>query len=358
MSIDETTTETAAPVQFRLVHPLYVTALIAAALATFGWAGLVAAAAILYFWWFFGSIVPESLRSYRWRRTMEHLAILTMIGICLTVLLVPALPQARVSEPRLYCANNLKQIALALHNYHDVHGSFPPAYIADETGKPMHSWRVLILPYLEQGALYEGYRFDEPWDGPNNSKLLVHMPECYACPHHDPWPGTHTPYFAVIGPHAAWQGAEPRHTSDFTDGLRSAIHVLEGPAHQVPWMAPEDLTVEEANRLLTTATAADARHPDEVSFLSTRICGRNAAFADASVHSFGANQNQSMIAPLLAIDDGAWLDPADSRFPAANEVRVNWSNVISLTILMALAAAPIYVFTRRDSGRPSLQVHL
>ena len=71
------------------------------------------------------------------------------------------------------CQGRLRQIALALQCYHDVYKSFPPAYVADETGKPMHSWRVLILPFLEQKALYDQYRFDEPWDGPNNGKLAV-----------------------------------------------------------------------------------------------------------------------------------------------------------------------------------------
>ena len=75
------------------------------------------------------------------------------------------------------CKNNLKQIALALHNYHQANGCFPPAYIADKNGRPMHSWRVLILPYLELDHLYKQYNFNEPWDGPNNKKLLAARPK-------------------------------------------------------------------------------------------------------------------------------------------------------------------------------------
>jgi hypothetical protein len=66
--------------------------------------------------------------------------------------------------------NNLKQIGLALRNYHDAYGRFPPAYVADGHGPPMHSRRVLILPWLEKREIYDRYRFDEPWDGPNNRK--------------------------------------------------------------------------------------------------------------------------------------------------------------------------------------------
>lgn len=60
---------------------------------------------------------------------------------------------------------------MAVANYRSTFGGYPPAYIADCDGRPMHSWRVLILPFLEQQNLYAAYHFDEPWDGPNNRKL-------------------------------------------------------------------------------------------------------------------------------------------------------------------------------------------
>src|SRR5262249_42952585 len=77
---------------------------------------------------------------------------------------------------RSQCKNNLKQIGLAMFNYHDAYGCFPPAYIADADGRPMHSWRVLLLPFLDEAARYRKYRFDEPWDGPNNSELATSVP--------------------------------------------------------------------------------------------------------------------------------------------------------------------------------------
>ena len=69
-----------------------------------------------------------------------------------------------------------------MHDYHGKNKHFAPAYVADENGKPMHSWRVLLLPMLEQQALYESYDFDEPWNGPNNSRLLAQTPPSYQCP--------------------------------------------------------------------------------------------------------------------------------------------------------------------------------
>ena len=92
-------------------------------------------------------------------------------GLPMIALLLPAVQSAREAARRAQCSNNLKQIGLAFHNYHDSYGCLPPAYIPDGNGQPMHSWRVLILPFVEQSPLYDQYDFDEPWNGPNNSKL-------------------------------------------------------------------------------------------------------------------------------------------------------------------------------------------
>jgi hypothetical protein len=84
-----------------------------------------------------------------------------------------------------------------MHNFHDTHKQFPPAAIFGPDGKPWHSWRVLLLPYLEQIALYDQYRFDEPWDGPNNKKLLAAMPPVYRDPLYGEDQG-HFPHYAVV----------------------------------------------------------------------------------------------------------------------------------------------------------------
>jgi len=80
------------------------------------------------------------------------------------------------------CRNQLSLIASAIHAYEADKGRMPPAYITGQDGKPWHSWRVLILPYLKRQDLFDSYRFDEPWNGPNNSRLVDRMPEVYGCP--------------------------------------------------------------------------------------------------------------------------------------------------------------------------------
>jgi type II secretory pathway pseudopilin PulG len=82
------------------------------------------------------------------------------------------LPAGRVSRPaarRTQCKNNLKQVALALHNYADDHHALPPAYTVDAKGRPLHSWRTLILPYLDEQALYDSIDLSKPWDDPKNA---------------------------------------------------------------------------------------------------------------------------------------------------------------------------------------------
>jgi type II secretory pathway pseudopilin PulG len=103
---------------------------------------------------------------------------LFLVGVVLVaalVILVISMEVAREESQkaarRFQCLNNLRQIALALQNYRDDFGCFPPAYVADDAGKPMHSWRVLILPYMDRKEVYSQYNFNEPWDGPTNSRL-------------------------------------------------------------------------------------------------------------------------------------------------------------------------------------------
>ena len=90
--------------------------------------------------------------------------------------LLPAVSAAREAARRAAGSNNLKQIGLAMHNFHESYGGFPAAYSGDKTGKPLLSWRVHILPFVEGEALYRQFKLDEPWDSPHNKKLIARMP--------------------------------------------------------------------------------------------------------------------------------------------------------------------------------------
>jgi hypothetical protein len=104
----------------------------------------------------------------------------------------------------------------------------------------MHSWRVLILPWLEQKEIYDRYRLDEPWDGPNNRKLHDLVVSAYVCPSH-PGQGHSTAYMAVVGPETIWHGADPVRLEAVVDGADRTIHLVEVKSPSIHWMEPGDL---------------------------------------------------------------------------------------------------------------------
>lgn len=158
------------------------------------------------------------------------------------------LPVQRVgTEParRSQCKNNLKQIALALLNYHDQYHSLPPAYTVDENGKPLHSWRTLILPYLDQKSVYDKIDLTKAWNDPANAEVFKSSNArwVYECPS-GTYPSeraNHTTYLAVLTPESCFRGTDPRPLSDITDSHSQTLLVLEVDAeHSVPWMSPRD----------------------------------------------------------------------------------------------------------------------
>jgi prepilin-type processing-associated H-X9-DG protein len=162
-------------------------------------------------------------------------AVLTLLG--------RAVGDAREAARRSQCLGNFSQLELALHNYHQSYGSFPPAYIADAAGRPMHSWRVLVLPFMEQGGLYNQYNFAEPWNGPNNRALLGQMPAIFSCPTRDGVPTSFTKVVAISGPGTMFPGARPVAFGEITDGPADTAMIAEVSNMEIPWTAPVDLDV-------------------------------------------------------------------------------------------------------------------
>ncbi len=148
------------------------------------------------------------------------------------------------------CTMNEKYIALAIHNYASATGKkrlFPPAYSTDRAGKPLLSWRVLILPYLDQQQeLYREFHLDEPWDSPHNRALIGRMPAVYRCPLEssaDVREGK-TRYVAPRSPGTIFRGGQSVSIKEITDGTSNTIFFLDaGQAHSVPWTKPDDWDV-------------------------------------------------------------------------------------------------------------------
>lgn len=159
----------------------------------------------------------------------------------LVACLVPLVIEAREAARQNSCTCNLAQIGLALQTYADIYKTFPPAYITDEKGNRIHSWRVLVLPFMEQKPLYDQYDFNEPWNGPHNRLLAEHMPPLFRCPSDNLSAPGETSYAAIDGPGTLLSENRGSSFSDVTDGTSQTIAVAEAAGSGIHWMEPRDV---------------------------------------------------------------------------------------------------------------------
>lgn len=157
----------------------------------------------------------------------------------------PAIMTASANAERMQDQNRMKQLLLAMHNYHDTYRGFPQRAITSEAGKPLLSWRVAILPFIEQQALYEQFHLDEPWDSEHNKKLIEKMPDTFRARGEAPTSST-TRYLALIGEGALLDEKEPVSLASVTDGTSNTIALVQAAKEKaVPWTKPDDLTLNE-----------------------------------------------------------------------------------------------------------------
>jgi hypothetical protein len=143
---------------------------------------------------------------------------------------------------RAQSINNMKQIGLAMHNYYDANKHFPAAAIYSKDGKPLLSWRVAILPMLDQSKLYDQFHLDEPWNSEHNKKLIDKMPDVYRSPRSKLKTPGMTNYEVPVGPGTMFDRPEGKRIKDITHGTAHTIMAVEvDDAHAVAWTKPEDL---------------------------------------------------------------------------------------------------------------------
>jgi hypothetical protein len=178
------------------------------------------------------------------RLTMKFESDLSYATTGVTVaLLLPAVQAAREAARRTQSTNNLKQIALGMHNYHDIHGHFPARASFDAKDKPLLSWRVHILPFLEQQALYEQFHLDEPWDSLHNIALADKMPAIYRNPNRGE--DNKTNYLVPVGQGTIFEQREEMSLRQIQDGTSKTILAVEANEDQaVIWTRPDDLTYQ------------------------------------------------------------------------------------------------------------------
>ncbi len=205
------------------------------------------------------------------------LGVIAVLGV-LIALLLPAIPSAREPARRMQCSNHLKRIMNAFYDYREEHGHFPPAYTVDENGKPLHGWRVLILPYIEieTNGLYEKIRQDEPWDSEHNRQFHSEAPSIFRCPSNPReardfrCPTCHQEhisllsgsfYSVIVGEEAAFFGSETKSSTE--EERKDAIFLAE---RRIPvnWMDPSrEMTFETACKGVNVdAMGISSYHPE------------------------------------------------------------------------------------------------
>lgn len=212
-----------------------------------------------------------------------------------------ASPRTGPDARQIQCASNLRRIGSALHNYHDVYGCFPPAVVNDKQGKPMHSWRVALLPFLNEHALYAQYDANQSWDGPKNRNIAPRAPSVYRCPAAPVGSGAETNYVMIVG--AGTVGGQPNRSvslADIHDGTSNTVMVVEVVGSGIGWSQPRDLSLDGLSLRLNDGAGKgpSSSHP----------AGVNVLFCDGQVQALMPSIDPEALRLLFNHSDGVFSD--------------------------------------------------
>ena len=225
-------------------------------------------------------------RRARYGDLLRWLAAIASV-VLIVLMLLPSRRFSPEAARRLTCGNNLKQIALALLTYHQEYGCLPPAYTVDANGQPLHSWRTLILPYLEREAIYRRIDLSKPWDHPDNRRAFEAEVDEYHCPSVEDTPPGYTTYLAIVSDKSCLQPGKPRRLSEIDDGTHFTIIVVDVDApNAVHWMSPRDASEALVLRMLKSRRRQHSRMFQVV-------------FVDGSVRYIGREFDRSALRALM-----------------------------------------------------------
>ena len=218
----------------------------------------------------------------QWGSTMLKVFLISALGSVLVALFLPYLHRGRIGQ----CWSNLRYINLALANYHDDYGSFPPAYTVDLQGRSLHSWRTLLLPYLDQKKLYQQIDLSKPWNDPANAAVCETSLSVFRCPSAR-MPSNHTIYLCVVGQDSCFDANNPKPYSKITDGTSNTLIIVEVPKDRtVPWMSPQDA---DESLILGITDDSNVAHAGRI----------HAALADGSTRFISVNIDRATLKALL-----------------------------------------------------------
>ncbi len=213
---------------------------------------------------------------------------------------MPAVEASREAARRTQSLNNMKWLGLAMYNFLAAKRHFPAEAIRDSNSKPLLSWRVAILPYLDQAPLYKEFHLDEPWDSEHNKALIAKMPGEFRDPHEDA-SSTNASYFMPSGNGMFGGNAEGWKIMDIRDGTVRTIMLVEAK-RDIPWTKPEDIEID-----------ADASKPlPELGghFVPDYFA---ATFADGSVRTLSKSMDPKVLHALFTVDGGEIIEEKDMQ---------------------------------------------
>ena len=221
---------------------------------------------------------------------------LTLDDEALTAVLRQFIPKAAQASDRVRSENNLKQFALAALNYQDAFRKFPPNATHNIKGEALLSWRVQLLPYLGEEKLYKEFRFDEPWDGEHNKKLIARMPAVFRSPTNPKLAADgKTTYLAPVGDATMFPDGRGVRIAEVTDGMSNTILFVDAADDAaVVWTKPDDL-------------AYDPKAPEKG--LGFRYPGALVVFADGSTHLIPKTVEKATLQALFTRNGGEVVTP-------------------------------------------------
>ena len=322
-------------------------------MATLGAMGTPYALLVLCFWGF------VFFRSQRFAGPVFFVVALLLLGT------LPRLWPEPMTSPmlRASCRNNMMQIAMAIQKYESAFGTLPPAYSTDEEGKPLHSWRVLLLPFFEKQNLYNAIHLDEPWDSPSNRRLWRKVPGVYRCPGCQLGrklgalsdANVSASYYAVVGPQTAWTGAKGLPLKEFASDKSKRLLLVEAYQPKRCWMEPREFSTEEVLSLLCAEKSLGHLHAEDALLTnSVRTYGNSLGFVDGSSFWSAEVFDESHARNLLTPNDNRKIKqdqrPGQIRYFRAVQLGVvyKWKRIYSFTTFVLLSLLPLTQFRRRN----------
>lgn len=224
------------------------------------------------------------------------LVVAVFCGGILLSLLLPAVQAAREAARRASCTNNMKHLGLGMHMFHDTNKRFPGYDDPDHPQYQPCSWRVQLMPYIEQDFVYQQYDRTQAWDSITNSVLEDTISPYYKCPSSPPGAGTDTDYLTLVGPNGVFMQKGSTAIKDIRDGTSNTIMIVESHNSGVHWMDPRDLAIKDA-KIVSVGSMGQgikSHHPGVV----------NVTLCDGSVRSVSEDIDPRLLQSMITRSGG------------------------------------------------------